>query len=81
MKLSGEAGDLNFAIGGIVSPNLALHAILYGWLVQDPDVEVSGFSNQAQWDLELGCPEKPCVASSLPDSDDSPKAGGPARLV
>ena len=53
MKLSGEAGDLNFAIRGIVSPNLALHAILYGWLVQDPDVEVSGFSNQAQGDLDL----------------------------
>ena len=53
IKLSGETGDLNFAIGGIVSPNLALHATLYGWLVQDPDVEVSGVSSKVSEDLDL----------------------------
>ena len=53
MKLSGETADLNFAIGGIISPNLALHATLYGWLVQDPDVEVSGISGKGSGDLDL----------------------------
>ena len=36
------AGDSNFAIGGIVGKNLALHGTFWGWLVNDPDVEVNG---------------------------------------
>lgn len=52
-KMSGETADVNFAIGGIVSPNLALHATLYGWLIQDPDVEVAGVNEKANGDLDL----------------------------
>jgi hypothetical protein len=41
-EISGVSGDVNFAIGGIVSPNLALHGTLWGWSTTDPDVELDG---------------------------------------
>lgn len=41
-ELSGGSGDVNFAIGGIVARNLALHATLFGWLLSEPDVEFNG---------------------------------------
>jgi hypothetical protein len=57
-KISGEGGDLNFAIGGIVSPNLALHGTLWGWSLTDPDVTLAGpwgsVSGQANADFSLG---------------------------
>ncbi|MFC1573396.1 hypothetical protein ACFL6M_07340 [Candidatus Eisenbacteria bacterium] len=40
LELSGGAVDLNFAIGAIVSPNLAIHGTLFGWMVEDPDVKL-----------------------------------------
>ena len=42
LKISGPSGDINFALGGIVSPNTAVHATLLGWVVSDPDAKVSG---------------------------------------
>jgi len=39
LELSGPSGDVNLAIGGIVSPNLALHGTIWGWSVSDPDLE------------------------------------------
>jgi len=39
LEMSGMSGDANFAIGGMVSRNLALHGTLGGWSVSDPDVE------------------------------------------
>jgi len=39
-QLSGLTGDVNFAIGGVVTPNLALHATLWGWTTSDPELEV-----------------------------------------
>jgi hypothetical protein len=41
-ELSGASGDINFAIGGMVTPNLAVHGTLWGWLVSSPDVKVDG---------------------------------------
>jgi hypothetical protein len=41
-EFSGTAGDVNFAVGGIVSPNLAIHGSLFGWLISDPDYSVNG---------------------------------------
>jgi hypothetical protein len=41
-EMSGTSGDVNIAIGGIVSPNLAIHGTLFGWTIQDPDVTASG---------------------------------------
>jgi hypothetical protein len=40
LEFSGPAGDVNFAIGGTVSPNLASHATLAGWSVSDPEVDL-----------------------------------------
>ncbi|MFH1842878.1 MAG: hypothetical protein ABIF77_06695 [bacterium] len=40
VEFTGTCGDINFAIGGIVSPNLALHGTIYGWVVSDPDLEI-----------------------------------------
>ena len=39
LKFSGFSGDYNFAVGGMVSENLALHGTLFGWSISDPDVE------------------------------------------
>jgi len=53
LKLSGGAGDLNIAIGGIVSPNLALHGTLFGWTITDPKVSLGNASGTANADLTL----------------------------
>ena len=53
IEFSGSSGDVNLAIGGIVSPNLALHATVFGWLVEDPDLKISGLGGQVQGDLDL----------------------------
>jgi hypothetical protein len=42
VEFSGPGGDINLAIGGIVSPNLALHGTIFGWSVADPDVKING---------------------------------------
>ncbi len=42
VEFSGSGVDLNLAFGGIVSPNLALHGTLFGWTVEDPDMELNG---------------------------------------
>jgi hypothetical protein len=54
LKFSGPSGDGNFAIGAIVSPNLALHATLFGWGISDPDVEFNNVEGTADGDLTLG---------------------------
>lgn len=38
------SADLNIAIGGIVSDDLAVHGTLAGWMITDPEVELSGSS-------------------------------------
>jgi len=47
IELSGPAGDINIAVGGVVAPNLAIHGTLWGWSVSDPDADitVSGFGS------------------------------------
>jgi hypothetical protein len=47
IEIDGSPGDLNIAIGGVVTPNLALHGTLMGWSMSDPDVEVdiTGFGS------------------------------------
>lgn len=44
LEISGTSGDADIAIGGVVSPNLAIHGTLFGWSVSDPDVTISGVS-------------------------------------
>jgi hypothetical protein len=48
LDISGPAGDVNFAIGGAVAPNLILHGTLWGWAVSEPDVELGGASATAE---------------------------------
>ena len=53
LEMSGTAGDINFAIGGIISRNLAIHATLLGWSLTDPDAEVNGMSGTVDGDVTL----------------------------
>lgn len=39
LKFSGAAGDGNFAVGALVSRNLAVHGTFWGWTVSNPDFE------------------------------------------
>jgi hypothetical protein len=41
VELNDTGGDFNFALGGMVKPNLAVHGTLWGWDVSDPDVTVN----------------------------------------
>jgi hypothetical protein len=52
-KFSGVGGDMNFAIGGIVTENLALHGTLWGWVVSEPDLEVGNLKGEISEDLQL----------------------------
>jgi hypothetical protein len=40
VDFSGFAGDGDIAIGGMVSPNLALHGTMFGWAATNPDLKV-----------------------------------------
>jgi hypothetical protein len=53
LKVSGPSGDANLAIGGVVSPNLALHATLWAWALSDPDVEFENLSSELNGDVTL----------------------------
>ena len=46
IKLDGTGADLEVTIGGIVTPNLAVHGTIWGWMINDPDAEIklSGLS-------------------------------------
>jgi hypothetical protein len=53
LKFSGAAGDWNFAIGGVVSRNLALHGTFWGWTLTDPEVTLNGtvFPGQGSFNM------------------------------
>lgn len=53
-EASKVSGDANFAIGGIIANNLALHGTLWGWSITDPTVKVDGTSTSASGDLSMG---------------------------
>jgi hypothetical protein len=54
LEISGAAGDVNIAIGGVISPNLAIHGTLLGWSLADPTVELTGFgSGELDGDLTM----------------------------
>lgn len=44
LEFSGVGGNMSAAIGGVVSPNLAIHGTVWGWLVNSPDAEINGSS-------------------------------------
>ncbi len=45
LEVSGAAGDVNFAIGGMISPNFAIHGTLFGWSLTDPEVKLTGYGS------------------------------------
>ena len=42
LEFSGTSGGSDIAIGGVVAPNLALHATMFGWILEDPKGELTG---------------------------------------
>ena len=52
-KMSGTGVDLEIAIGGVVTPNLAIHGTLLAWVVSDPKLEVADESGNAGGTLGL----------------------------
>ncbi len=54
LEISGAAGDVNFAIGGMVAPNFAIHGTLFGWSLTEPEVELTGHgSGELNGDLSM----------------------------
>jgi hypothetical protein len=51
-EFTGTGTDLDIAIGAVVSPNLAVHGTLLGWMITDPDGEMNGLDlGKADGDL------------------------------
>ncbi len=40
LQFSGTSGDINLPIGGMVTPNLALHGTLIGWVTSSPEIKI-----------------------------------------
>lgn len=54
LEFSGIAGDYNFAVGGVISDNLAIHGTFFGWGLQDPDFELdAGLEAEGELDGSL----------------------------
>jgi len=43
LEFSGAASMLDLAIGGMITDNLALHGTLFGWLLDQPTVQLTGY--------------------------------------
>jgi len=54
LEFSGIAGDYNFAVGGVISDNLAIHGTFFGRGLQDPDFELdAGLEAEGELDGSL----------------------------
>jgi hypothetical protein len=53
LEVSGTVSEMNLAIGAIVTPNLALHGTLYGWMADEPDVEYGSTSGETMSDVDM----------------------------
>jgi hypothetical protein len=53
LKMSGTGVDFEMAIGGIVTPNLAIHGTVLAWVVSDPEIEFQDQSENAGGALSL----------------------------
>jgi hypothetical protein len=51
IKYSGASSNTNFAIGGAIFNNLALHATFFGWMIAEPEVEVIGIPGSTDEDI------------------------------
>lgn len=52
-RMDGSTGDINLAIGGVITPNLAIHGTLFGWLVSDPKAEFPGTGSGTLENVDL----------------------------
>jgi hypothetical protein len=52
-KIEGGTGDINFAIGGVVAKNLALHGTVWGWITSDPEVTFNSQTGTANGDVDF----------------------------
>jgi hypothetical protein len=52
-EFSGGAADFNFAIGGMVSPNLALHGTIWGWVLSNPDFSIGSVTQTVNADVTM----------------------------
>ena len=50
LEFSDIGGDGNFAIGGIIAHNLALHGTFFGWAINDADAELN---EQTEFDTNV----------------------------
>jgi len=53
VDLSGGMGNVNFAIGGMVTPNLAIHGTLFGWTMTDPDARFEHLTGTLPGDVTM----------------------------
>jgi hypothetical protein len=53
LKAAGGTGDVNFAIGGSVARNFALHASFWGWLQSNPSVELGDIGGTLDGNLGM----------------------------
>lgn len=53
MKYYGSSGDVNFAVGGMVLRNFAIHGSLFGWTIIDPSLEIGTMPGEIDGSLML----------------------------
>jgi hypothetical protein len=53
LEFSGAGGELDVAIGAVITPNLAIHGTIFGWLIQDPDVDDGMVSGTVSGDASM----------------------------
>jgi hypothetical protein len=53
VDLSGGTGNVNLAIGGVITSNLALHATIFGWTMENPDATLEGITGTFPGDISL----------------------------
>jgi hypothetical protein len=51
-ELSGPSADFNFAVGGVIAKNLAIHGTFFSWYVDDPDAEFSVGGIEAEGEID-----------------------------
>jgi hypothetical protein len=52
IELSGASGDFNFAVGGVIANNLAIHGTFFSTFLDDPDAEFSGGGLEGEGELD-----------------------------
>jgi hypothetical protein len=53
LKMDGTGVNFEIAIGGIITPNFAIHGTLLGWGINEPDVELTGYPTPGSLPADL----------------------------